>query len=145
MLIWQHTKRPHGGVQIKISALKPLFACDHQIGCRPRTQWPSALVVVVVVGGRGWDFLFFFSCRDLPSGLNSASPPSRVPIFRDTSDCVLMNSLNTNQAAQVQGVGQGSTQSYMKIHWVLFLSPSVITFHLNQQTPEVKGRVLASR
>lgn len=144
MLIWQHTQRPHGGVQIKISVLKLLFACDHQIGCRARTRWPSALVMVV--GGMGWDFFFFF-CRDLPSGLNSASPPSRVPIFRDTSDCVLMNSLNTNEAAQVQGVGQSSTQSSMKIHWVLFLflSPSVITFHLNQPTPELKGHVFASR
>lgn len=79
---------------------EPLFFYDHQISCGVRTQWPPGL----------GDGLFFFS-GDLPSGLNSACPPSRVPIFPDTSDCVLMNSLNTNQAARVQGVGQGLTQT----------------------------------
>lgn len=66
---------------------KPLFACDHQISTGVRTRWPSRL----------GDGAFF--CRDLTSGLNSTSPSSRVPMFPDTSDCALMNSLNTNQAA----------------------------------------------
>lgn len=53
---------------------------------------------------------------ELHSGLNSASPPSRVPIFLDARVCVLMNSLNTNEAGEDQGPPQGLTQSRMNIY-----------------------------
>lgn len=39
-------------------------------------------------------------------------------MFPDISDCVLMNSLNTNQAAWVRGVGQGLTQTRSSINMV---------------------------
>lgn len=42
----------------------------HQISSRVRTWWPSGL------GGWG-----VFLCSKLPSGLNSTSPPSRIPMF----------------------------------------------------------------
>lgn len=71
--------------------------------------------------GRGRGGEYGGGLGELHSGLNSASPPSRVPIFLDTLDCVLMNSLNTNQAGEVQGPPQGLTQSHMNIYRILFV------------------------
>lgn len=107
-----------GCAREKISALK---------GCLP--------VIIRSVAEWGRSDLQLWSGRgdglgELRSGLNSASPPSRVPIFLDTRDCVLMNSLNTNEADEDQGPPQGLTQSRMNIYWILCLF-----FHLLQAPP----------